>query len=68
MERIVEKIVEYKCVHGATPEILTKQVNDLIEQGFQPSGGVSFIGGQCLQALVKYERVKEELKKIPLNS
>jgi Domain of unknown function (DUF1737) len=58
---MTEPIVEYTLVFG-TAQIVVKQVNEKIEQGFQPLGAPFAIqmtyGVSVCQAMVKRERSK----------
>jgi len=55
------KIVKYTVIHSYSPGNLTAQVNQLIDQGWQPLGGVSSGMGDdgnlyFNQAIVMYEK------------
>lgn len=54
----MKKIIEYHIVENSNTFQLSKIVNKLIKNGWQPYGGVSFTGqpeGHYIQAMVKYE-------------
>lgn len=56
-----KRIIEYAVTYGEDADELTKQVNALIECGWQPFGAVVFANETSqtppvlLQAMVKYE-------------
>jgi len=60
----VNKIVEYRLVYGLCDDcedinIFTKNVNALIDEGFQPVEGAKVTGrnrDEIIQTMVKYEK------------
>ncbi len=63
MIRAMGKIIEYIAVDSSSALELTKQVNKLIKEGYEPLGGISAVapnnhgdpGDTFCQALVKRE-------------
>ncbi len=51
----MQKVSEYTLVENGTLELLERDVNQRIKQGWVPSGTVVTHGGQLLQAMVKFE-------------
>lgn len=50
------KIIEYFVITVGNSEVLTREVNYQLTQGWQPIGGISVDkNGYLLQAMVKYE-------------
>jgi hypothetical protein len=49
-------IKEYQLVESGTIENVEKKVNELIQKGWQPLGGVSISGdNDIVQSMVKYQ-------------
>jgi Domain of unknown function (DUF1737) len=49
------EIIAYKIVTQSVPELLAKEVNDLVQKGWQPFGNfVVLSDNTCAQAAVKY--------------
>jgi hypothetical protein len=44
-----QKIIEYKIVMDKSPADLTKQINELIKDGWIPTGGVFITQGQPMR-------------------
>lgn len=62
----MNNIVEYFCVSETGDfKLLNKTVNALIQEGFQPIGGVSQVMGEdavyFAQAMVKYVKPKNQI-------
>jgi Domain of unknown function (DUF1737) len=59
----MSKIIEYSAVLADHPDELTREVNALINKGFQPLGGICAIKKEdqpyVLQAVVKYAEPPE---------
>ena len=55
----MNRIIEYKAVLASHPDELTRDVNDLVREGYQPVGGICAINKEdqpyVIQAVVKYE-------------
>ncbi len=45
--------MEYKLVQTFTQKGLEKDVNDLIFEGWQPQGGITYSAGSYMQAMVR---------------
>lgn len=59
----MNKIIEYKNVVAISYVELDKTVNKLLQEGWVPFGGISYIPNtsSCLQTLVKYENKKNSV-------
>lgn len=49
-----KKIVQYTIINNVQGEVI-KRVNDLLQKGWVPFGGVSIYGMSHAQAMVKYQ-------------
>ncbi|WP_419148762.1 DUF1737 domain-containing protein [Pseudoalteromonas 'SMAR'] len=45
--------MHYKILYGETPNALEQAVNELLEAGWQPQGGIAFEMGMLYQAMIK---------------
>jgi len=61
-EKYVETTARYRVVGGANEQDLTRKVNEKIDEGWKPVGGISFVmvnssGMQGFQAMVREKRI-----------
>ena len=50
-----EQEERYKIISATAPQVLSKKVNLLIEEGYQPIGNIIFAKGRFVQALFKQD-------------
>lgn len=60
----MSQIIEYKAIMSYHPDELTREVNVLIREGYQPAGGLCSANKDgepyVLQAVVKYKNPPEQ--------
>lgn len=52
------KIEAYQVLQASSPDAMCAFAKDLIDDGWEPYGGVAWGGGKIFQAFVKYEVTK----------
>jgi hypothetical protein len=53
------KIVEYIVVESKSSDVLKRQVNEKINEGYQPFGSIAANNNKIYQAMVKYKGEKK---------
>ena len=51
----MQKVTDYKLVENGTAELLARDVNENMAQGWVPSGTVVVFSGMMIQAMVKFK-------------
>ncbi|MFW6047630.1 MAG: hypothetical protein ACOCP4_07600 [Candidatus Woesearchaeota archaeon] len=49
------KVVEYIVIESKSSDVLKRQVNNKINEGYQPYGSMSVDNGKIYQPMVKYK-------------